>query len=45
MYCSLLKDLLPNETYVLCWKYKINKFYFGYKHKIHEITNPRTYNV
>jgi hypothetical protein len=20
-----------------CWKYKINEFYFGYKHKIHEI--------
>jgi len=25
-------------------KYKIQKFYFGYKHKIHEFTNPRTCN-
>ena len=21
---------------LLCWKYKIHKFYFAYKHKIHE---------
>ena len=24
---------------LLCWKYKIHKFYFGYKHKIHEPVN------
>jgi hypothetical protein len=34
MYLSFLEDLLANETYILCWKYKIHKFYFGYKHKI-----------
>ena len=34
MYWSFLEDLLPNETDILCWKYT---FYFGYKHKIHEL--------
>jgi hypothetical protein len=34
MYWSFLEDLLPNETGILCWKYT---FYFGYKHKIHEL--------
>jgi hypothetical protein len=41
---SFLEDLLANETYTLCWKYKIHKFYFGYKHKIHEFTIPRSCN-
>ena len=35
MYWSFLKDFLPNETYYV----ENIKFYFGYKHKIHESTN------
>jgi hypothetical protein len=27
---------------LLCWKYKIHKFFFGPKHKNHESTIPRT---
>jgi hypothetical protein len=37
MYWSFLEDLLPNGTYYV----ENNKpqIYFGYKNKIHEITN------
>ena len=31
---KFLEDFLPNETYILCWKYKIHKFIFNQTTKI-----------
>ena len=40
LYCSYLKDLLPNEIDDV-ENIKSTKFYVGYKYKIHEFTKPR----
>ena len=43
MHWSFLEIVLPNETYYV-ENIKSTNFIFGYKHKIHEITNPWTCN-
>jgi len=40
-----LSRRIATQWNLLYWKYKVHNFFlFGYKHKIHEITNPRTCN-